>query len=276
MNTSLKSVLTSLSTTGVYTKKTLSDALNEIKSLGWIRNETGKSGDGVPGDILESLLGVPRNNLPIADASGWELKTHRMNSSAMISLSHKEMKVEPKKSVVSKMMLPIFGWRHQEAGFKYPDSELSFRTDIVGDRWNSRGFILRVDESQKRVYVSFDSEKISPENNDWKILVEGRMRTIPFSEPFYEFSDFYKSIGRKFLNCFFVKCDDKQEEGKQFIRYTEAYILEDVNIDAFMKGVQAGEVKIEFDARTGHNHGTKMRMLENDLPVIYSKVTKIM
>lgn len=276
MNTSLRSALPSLSTTGFYTKKSLSDALNEIKALGWIRNETGKSGDGVPGDILESLLGVPRNNLPIADASGWELKTHRMNSSAMISLSHKEMKVEPKKSVVSKMMLPIFGWKHQEAGFKYPDSELSFRTDIVGDRWNSRGFILRVDESQKRVYVSFDSEKISPENNDWKILVEGRMRTIPFSEPFYDFSDFYKSIGRKFLNCFFVKCDDKQEEGKQFIRYTEAYILEDVNIDAFMKGVQAGEVKIEFDARTGHNHGTKMRMLENDLPVIYSKVTKIM
>lgn len=276
MNTSLRTALPSLSTTGFYTKKSLSDALCEIKALGWIRNETGKSGDGVPGDILESLLGVPRNNLPIADASGWELKTHRMSSSAMISLSHKEMKVDPKRPVVSKMMLPIFGWRHQDAGRKYPDSELSLRTDIVGDRWNSRGFILRVDESHQRVYVAFDPERVSAENGEWKEMVQERMKAIAFNEPYYEFSDFYKSIGRKFLNCFFVKCEDKSEDGKQFIHYTEAYILEDVNIDAFMKGVRAGEVKIEFDARTGHNHGTKMRMLENDLPVIYSKVTRIM
>lgn len=276
MNTSLKSVLTSLSTTGVYTKKTLSDALNEIKSLGWIRNETGKSGDGVPGDILESLLGVPRNNLPIADASGWELKTHGVSSSAMISLSHKEMKVEPRKSVVSKMMLPLFGWQHKEAGNKYSESELSFRTDIVGNKWNSRGFILRVDENLKRVYVSFDPSKVSPDNKKWLEMVEERMKTIIFSEPYYEFSDFYKSIGRKFLNCFFVKCEDKREGGLQYIRYTEAFILEDVDIEAFMKAVRVGDVKIEFDARTGHNHGTKMRMLENDLPIIYSSVTKIM
>lgn len=235
-----------------------------------------KKGDGVPGDILEALLGVPRNNLPIADASGWELKTHRNGSSSMVSLSHKEMKTDIKASVVPKMMLPIFGWPHQEAGSKYPETELSLRTDIVGDRWNVRGFKLRVDEEQQRVYVTFDPSKVSVAHLDWVTDVQERLRIIPFSEPYYDFTDFYKTIGRKFLNCFFVKCDETYLNNVQHFRYTEAYILEDVDVRSFMKGIKNGDVKIEFDARTGHNHGTKMRMSEDDIPDVYSKVTRIM
>ena len=264
------------SPTRIFTKKSLSDALIEIKNMGWIRNDLGKKGDGIPGDILEAYLGVPRNNLPIADASGWELKTHRNGSSAMVSLSHKEMKTDIKKSVVPKMMLPIFGWPHQEAGTKYPDTELSLRTDIVGDKWNSRGFKLNVDKGAQRVYVTFDPSKVSNDNSEWKAGVIEKMRAIPFSEPYYDFSDFYKTIGRKFLNCFFVKCDEMYSGSAQYIRFTEAYILEDVDVQRFMEGVENGDVKIEFDARTGHNHGTKMRMFEDDIPDVYSKVTKIM
>ncbi len=262
--------------TKIYTKKSLAEALVVIRDKGWIKNTTGKQGDGVPGDILEALLGIPTNNLPIADASGWELKTHRNGSTAMISLSHKEMKSDLKKAVVPKMMLPIFGWPHQEAGLKYPETERSLRIDIVGDKWNSRGFKLDLDRSLQHVHVVFDPSKVSDVHAAWLKEVEERLKTIPFSEPYYDFSDFYKTIGRKFLNCFFVKCDEAVIDGMQHFRYTEAYILEDVNVQSFMKGVENGDVKIEFDARTGHNHGTKMRMLENDIPDVYSKVTRVM
>jgi len=47
------------SPTRIFTKKSLSDALIEIKNMGWIRNDLGKKGDGIPGDILEAYLGVP-------------------------------------------------------------------------------------------------------------------------------------------------------------------------------------------------------------------------
>ncbi len=269
--------MASPSPTRIYTKKTLSQALISIKNQGWIPNTTGKSGDGVPGDILEALLGVPRNNLPIADASGWELKTHKNGSGAMVSLSHKEMKSDAvTRGVVPKMMLPIFGWPHQEAGLLYPATELSLRTDIVGDKWNGRGFKLEVNETEQRVYVAFDPSKVSSDNKTWKAGVEQKLQTIPFSEPYYDFSDFYKTIGRKFLNCFFVKFDETVINNVQHFQYTDAYILEDVDVRRFMKGIENGDVKIEYDARTGHNHGTKMRMFEDDIPDVYLKVTKIM
>ena len=260
----------------LFTKKTLSQALIDIKNRGWIPNNTGKRGDGVPGDILEALLGVPRNNLPIADASGWELKTHRNGSSSMVSLSHKEMKTDARIPVVPRMMLPIFGWPHQEAGTTYPETELSLRTDIVGDRWNVRGFKLRVDKELQRVYVTFDPSKVAPAYLGWAAAVEERLRVIPFQEPYYDFSDFYMTIGRKFLNCFFVKCDEAMINNVQHFRYTEAFILQDVDVQSFMRGIENGDVKIEFDARTGHNHGTKMRMSEDDIPDVYRNVTQIM
>ena len=276
-STSGSSPIVSSTPTRIYTKNTLSQALINIKNQGWIPNITGKSGDGVPGDILEALLGVPRNNLPIADASGWELKTHKNGSGAMVTLSHKEMKADAvKRGVVPKMMLPIFGWPHQEAGAKYPITEQSLRTDIVGDNWNGRGFKLEVNHVAQRVYVAFDPLKVSSDNLQWLIDVEQRLRIIPFSNPYYDFSDFYKTIGRKFLNCFFVKFDELILNNVQHFHYTDAFVLEDVNLQSFMNGIEIGDVKIEFDARTGHNHGTKMRMFEKDIPDVYSHVTKIM
>lgn len=260
----------------VRTKKDLIQALVQIKGLDWIENDFGENGDGAAGDILEALLGVPKNNLPIADAWGWELKTHRQSSSSMVSLSHKEMKTDIRKSVVSKMMLPIFGWPHQEAGSKYPSNELSLRTDIVGNRWNARGFKLRVDRDAQRVYVSYEPSMVADVFADWRDGVAERLKTIAFSEPYYDFSDFYMTIGRKFLNCFFVKYEEMRQNGAQYIRYTEAYVLENVDVESFMKGIESGDVKIEFDARTGHNHGTKMRMFEDDIPDVYSKVTRVM
>lgn len=263
--------------TRIFTKRTLSQALIDIKNIGWIPNTTGKHGDGVPGDILEALLGVPRNNLPIADASGWELKTHRNGSTSMVSLSHKEMKSDAvSRGVVPKMMLPIFGWPHQNAGTLYPITEQSLRTDVVGDRWNVRGFRLRVDPDEQRVYVTFDPAEVDPIYLFWATDVQDRLRLIPYSDPYYDFSDFYMTIGRKFLNCFFVKCDEAMINNVQHFRYTEAYILQDVDVRSFMRGIENGDVKIEFDARTGHNHGTKMRMSENDIPDVYRNVTRIM
>jgi hypothetical protein len=36
-----------------------------------------------------------------------------------------------------------------------------------------------------------------------------------------------------------------------------------------LKGLQEGFVLVDFDARTGHNHGTKFRLKQNRLPDLY-------
>jgi len=54
------------------TKKSLIESLKAIREQGWIPN--GKPGNsGGIGNTLEDLLGIEENNLPLPNASEWEL-----------------------------------------------------------------------------------------------------------------------------------------------------------------------------------------------------------
>jgi len=52
-------------------------------------------------------------------------------------------------------------------------------------------------------------------------------------------------------------------------------MLEKFNFEGFLKAIEVGKVLPDFDARTGHNHGTKFRMRQNCLPMLYKKATVI-
>ena len=69
-----------------YTKDELVAALKEIKERGWVEN-TEPQNDGAVGNILEHLLGIPTNNIPMPDATEWELKAQKSNTNSLISLS---------------------------------------------------------------------------------------------------------------------------------------------------------------------------------------------
>ena len=52
-------------------------------------------------------------------------------------------------------------------------------------------------------------------------------------------------------------------------------MLETFDFDKFLEALAKGIILIDFDARTGHNHGTKFRMRQDRLPDLYKKVTVI-
>ncbi|MCP4552416.1 MAG: hypothetical protein GY834_10340 [Bacteroidetes bacterium] len=52
-------------------------------------------------------------------------------------------------------------------------------------------------------------------------------------------------------------------------------MLQNFDFSKFLDQLDAGNVLIDFDARTGHNHGTKFRMRQNCLPEVYDRVTEI-
>jgi len=52
-------------------------------------------------------------------------------------------------------------------------------------------------------------------------------------------------------------------------------MLQKFNFQGFLKQLEEGNILIDFDARTGHNHGTKFRLRQNYLPELYEKVTEI-
>lgn len=43
----------------------------------------------------------------------------------------------------------------------------------------------------------------------------------------------------------------------------------------FLDALESNNIYIDFDARSGHNHGTKFRMSESAWPLVYEKITPI-
>jgi hypothetical protein len=52
-------------------------------------------------------------------------------------------------------------------------------------------------------------------------------------------------------------------------------MLQNFSFDKFLEQIEIANILVDFDARTGHNHGTKFRMRQNCLPNLYEKITQI-
>jgi len=258
-----------------YSKEELIAKLKEISSMGWIKN-TRSSNDGNVGNILEDLLGIQENNLPIPNATEWELKTQRYNTTSLVTLFH----IEPSPRAikfVSHMFLLLYGWKHQKAGTKYPKTEKSFRQTIHGLNASDRGFIVNIDKTEKKVLVSFDSSKVSEKHKEWLqevIKKVGKGELSP--QPYWGFDDLSNKAGTKLINCFFVRADVKNENGIEYFYYKEIMMLKKFSFNKFLEQIEKGNILIDFDARTGHNHGTKFRMRQNCLPFLYDEAISLL
>lgn len=258
----------------IYTKETLIAKLKEIVSMGWIRHGQRRHHGGI-GNTLENLLDIRENNLPLPNATEWELKTQRLNSTSLTTLFH----VEPSPRgvlFVSQIFLPKYGWPHKEAGRKYPKREKSFRQTIHGKSRSDRGFIVIVDRRLKKALVSFDSKLVDRRHSAW---IESVKRRIGLGElnpqPYWSFNDLEHKAGLKLHNMFYVQAEVKKEHGKEFYKYSRVMMLEKFSFKAFLKALEDAKILVDFDARTGHNHGTKFRMRQDCLPMLYKKTTVI-
>ncbi|HQE93472.1 MAG TPA: MvaI/BcnI family restriction endonuclease [Anaerolineae bacterium] len=258
----------------VYTKDSLIEELKKIRDMGWILNARPGNSGGV-GNTLEDLLGIEENNLPIPNAAEWELKCQRANTTSLMTLFHMEPSPRALR-FVPRVFLPLYGWQHQEAGGQYGTEELSFRQTISGNQRSDRGFVVVVDRSQSKVLISFDAGTVDPRHKEWLESVAARVGLGELDpQPYWGFDDLRNKAGTKLLNCFYVQAETKREEGQEFFRYSNIMILQGFNINGLLSGIEQGYVYVDFDARTGHNHGTKFRLRQNQFPLLYSQRTEI-
>jgi hypothetical protein len=157
----------------IYTKESLIAALREIRDRGWIPNAR-PGNDGGIGNTLEDLLGIEENNLPIPNASEWELKCQRLNTTSLVTLFHLEPSPRACRFVPN-MLLPKYGWPHKEAGRSYPTTEMSFRQTISGAARSDRGFTVVVDRENRKVLISFDATAVDTKHFQWLKTVERRI-----------------------------------------------------------------------------------------------------
>lgn len=258
----------------IYSKQQLIAELKKIAAQGWIENHRYNNQGGI-GNTLEDLLGIAENNLPIPNAAEWELKSQRLGTTSLTTLFH----IEPSPRAIGfvpQLLIPMYGWKHTEAGRKYPSNELSFRQTIHGNSESDRGFIVKIDRKEQKVLISFNSKKVSDEHAIWLNKVEKNIGLEELNpQPYWGFDDLANKAGTKLLNCFYVQAEVKKENGKEFYHYCKVMMLQKFNFEGFLIALENGNILVDFDGRTGHNHGTKFRMRKNCLSSLYQKTTLI-
>lgn len=259
----------------ILTKQDLIDALREIRSRGWVPNlRPGNA--GAVGNTLEDLLGIQENNLPIPNAAEWELKCQRSGTTSLITLFHMEPSPRAMKFVPN-ILLPKYGWPHREAGITYSEEEMSFRQTLNALSRTDRGFGIIVSRTQSKILVSFDVSYVDQRHKEWLASVEERVGHLGElnPQPYWGFDDLFHKAGTKLLNCFFVRAEVKRENDQEFFHYSEIMTLEKFSLERLISAIERGYILVDFDARTGHNHGTKFRLRQDKLHELYEKVTII-
>jgi hypothetical protein len=259
----------------LYTKEILINEFKKIAQMGWIEN-TRKGNTGGIGNTLEDLLDIEENNLPIPNAAEWELKTQRLDTSALTTLFN----IEPSPRAIKfvpQVLLSNYGWRHKKASKKYPDDEMSFRQTIHGNSASDRGFMVKIDRENRKVLISFNYSKVANVHEDWLRSVETKVGLEELNpQPYWGFDDLANKAGTKLLNCFYVQAEVKKENGKELYRYSKVTMLQKFSFEGFLKELENGNILVDFDARTGHNHGTKFRLRQNYFPYLYKRATVIL
>ncbi|MCC7353333.1 MAG: MvaI/BcnI restriction endonuclease family protein [Anaerolineae bacterium] len=257
-----------------YSKGSLIQALREIRNTGWIPSARPGNAGGV-GNTLEGLLGIEENNLPIPNAAEWELKCQRAGTSSLTTLFHMEPSPRALK-FVPRVFLLKYGWRHELAGEKYPENEMSFRQTIHGQSRSDRGFKVVIDRATRRVLVSFDSAVVDPRHVDWLNSVEKRVGLGELNpQPYWGFDDLFHKAGTKLLNCFYIQAEVKREGESEFFYYSKILMLQEFGLDKLLLALEHSNLLVDFDARTGHNHGTKFRLRQDKMPSLYNHAEEI-
>lgn len=266
----------------LYTKGELIERIREISAEGWhrsVKNTIDTRNDGAVGNTLEILLGLEENNLPIPNMQEWELKGQRLHTSSLVTLKHMEPSPQGAR-IVTTLLLPLYGWRHREAGKKYTDTEKSFRSTTSANSYTNRGFRLVLDRQQRKLRFVFDASQADvsdPQIVEWLKSVDQQVGLGPLNpEPYWGLDDLRYEIGTKVKNCFYVIADTRVEQRHEFFKYVKLLVLSGFSFDGFLKCIEEGAVLVDFDARTGHNHGTKFRIRQNHWHELYTSVEEIL
>lgn len=243
-----------------YDLELLKARLAEIKDMGWIKNRRPGNAGGV-GNTLEDLLGVKENNLQLPDFGAWEIKTHRARSSSLLTLFH----IEPnprKAKIVKQVLLKNYSWPHKDAGTKYPADEKTFHQTINTAARSDRGFCVKIDYNKQIIYISFDFSAIDTNQHAaWQQSVAERAGIGDISPtPYWTFDDIERKLKKKLNNMFYISAQSKWIDGEEYFRYDSIEAFIDPTLDNFLSLTEQGAIYADFDARTGHNHGTKFRI----------------
>lgn len=216
-------------------KNDLIERIKKIRDRGWIHTSRTKN-DGAVGNTLEDLLGIPENNLAIANTLDWELKAQRINTTSLFTLFHLDPQPRKPETIISRHLLPNYGWPHREAGEKYSIEEKSFRQTISGKSHSNRGFIIVVNSPRKTIELVFNYIKVDKGlHGDWLKTVEERVGLDSLNPtPFWTLDELHAKCVGKIRNTIYILADSRKNNGQEEFWYKEIFLLEDFVFNNFL------------------------------------------
>ena len=258
-----------------FTKESLKDELRQIRSRGWVETQR-RGNDGGVGNTLEDLLGIEENNLPLPNAGEWEVKGQRADTTSLLTLFHMEPSPRAMR-FVPRVLLPYYGWPHDKAGTNYPPNEMSFRQTLTAGKRTNRGFTVVVNHNEGRIETSFDHTCADiSKHGEWLNGVQERIGLAELDpQPYWGFDDLFHKAGTKLNKTLYAIAERRRANKTEYFQYSRFLMLEDFRRERFVDAIDRGDILIDFDARSGHNHGTKFRLRQNRYPGLYQSITEV-
>ncbi len=240
-------------------KLELNSKFNEIKKKGWI--EASSHGNGNVGITFENELGKERENLPIADYKGIEIKTNLQ--------------------LKSRKYITLFS--------SNPDGKYIFQSRILMEKYgnydktfiNQKNFYARVN-SKTYKYINGYYMKLNVNYKKEKVILEiyDKKFNLIDNDCFWDFDTLEKKINTKLQNLAYVNAERKYQNNKVYFKYTEIKFYKLINFENFIKLIRNGTIKICFKIGiykkgkkigTIYDHGTGFEIQKEDLEKLYIK-----
>ncbi|WP_289862692.1 MvaI/BcnI family restriction endonuclease [uncultured Duncaniella sp.] len=240
------------------------EAFYKVKNLGWV--ESHRRNNTSIGKTFEDYVGVVENNLNEPDLFGYEIKSHRSESSSYVTLFTKSPSYPTKGANA---------YLKDHFGSNYPDSKLKkLHTSIFADKFNTYegkySFRLLHKSDERRIYIGVYS--LGGEN-----LID--------SSVYYTYDDIESALKDKLHNLFYVTAQRKyNDKNTESFLFDSAEIYTEPSLDSFLNLLDSGDIM--YDIRIGsygsgkklgkpHDHGSGFRIKENNLVNLYSNIERI-
>ena len=266
---------------------TLQQLIEEMKAIvGKWHPDPRNGGDGDAGNLLEDLLGVPENPLPVADYGIYEIKTHKKNSGAKIKI----FSLAPNPRPFSKNpFLEVVGWRDEN----HPETRkrFSFTKGVSG---NSRGFrIVREGDTLSFIHDQNRVERSLPalpyEDDSTIGEYADRVRSHPnFSIELPRTWDIRSTVSNGNKNCetriidklqnvLYVERESRtnRSTGQKEHKYHECWLLSTFRIEKFIEYIDNDVLNVDFNMATHHDHGVSFRIDKSRLHELFDKSVKL-
>lgn len=219
------------------------EKIADIKKMGWVPSLR-RSNTGV-GYTLETLLGIEENNVALPDLGAVELKSHRINSTSMVTLFTFDRNV----------------WRLNplQAVRRYGTRDVNGRLGLY--------FTMSPAPTSTGLFLYIEPETISVRHISGEVIAEWSLDALA--------QQFMKKMPALVL----VSALSEMRGDTEYFNYTTARLLEGTSPDILREQILAGNVLVDLRVHdrptSARNRGTGFRARKNKLALLFSSTTEL-